>query len=86
VRFSVPTASIIDRAIGIRLQAERLARQVDSACFAESVGVTPEKLEAFETGFERIDARTMVEICRRLDVGIRHFFESEKAAWPVAAE
>ncbi|MCW2276176.1 hypothetical protein GJ654_17825 [Rhodoblastus acidophilus] len=90
----MPTANIIDRTIGSRLRAERLARQLDAPSFAESVGVTPDRLEAFETGFDRIDARTMVEICRRLNIGIRHFFEpwtdtlssSEKAAWPLAAE
>ncbi len=80
------SASIIDRAIGSRLRAERLARHLDAAFFAESVGVTLDRLDAFETGFERIDARTMLEICRRLDVGIRHFFESETSAWPIAAE
>ncbi|MCW2285315.1 transcriptional regulator with XRE-family HTH domain [Rhodoblastus acidophilus] len=86
------TTNIIDRAIGSRLRSERLARQFDAPSFAESVGVAPERLEAFETGIERIDARTMVTICKRLNVSIRHFFElsgllgSNKSDYPLAAE
>jgi len=79
---------MIDRAIGSRLRAERMARRLDAAAFAESVGVTPERLEAFETGFARIDAHTMLAICRRLDISVRRLFETQigKAAWPLAAE
>lgn len=86
------TTNIIDRAIGSGLRAERLARQLDAPSFAESVGVSPGRLEAFESGIERIDARTMVTICTRLNVSVRHFFaisgllRSEKSDYPLAAE
>ena len=85
----MPTASIIDRVIGIRLRAERLSRQHDAASFARDIGVTPERLEAFETGLARIDAHTMLAICARFDVGARHFFEpriEKPSNYPLAAE
>lgn len=90
----MPPASIIDRAIGSRLRAERLERQLDAACFAECVGLTPERLAAFEIGVERIDARAMLAICRQLNVGVGHFFEAsldklstvDRPAYPLAAE
>ena len=85
----MPTASIIDRVIGSRLRAERISRQLAAATFAQNIGVTPERLEAFETGLTRIDARTMVAICARLTVSARYLFEppiEKPSTYPLAAE
>jgi len=71
----VTNASMIDRVIGSRLRAERLSQRFDEAKFAERIGVAAERLAAFEAGIARIDARTMVAICQRLNVSPSYFFE-----------
>jgi transcriptional regulator with XRE-family HTH domain len=74
MRVTLANPGIIDRVIGSRIRAERISRRFDEATFAECVGVTPERLDAFENGLMRVDAPTMVAICKRLDISARHVF------------
>lgn len=73
---------MIDSVIGSRLSVRRIAAGLDKAMLADRIGVTAQRLAAFEAGEARIDPRSMLALCRVLDLPVGYFFEH----WTGAAE
>jgi len=73
---------MIDSVIGSRLSIRRIAAGLDKAALADRIGVTEQRLAAFEAGEARIDPRSMLTLCRVLDLQVGYFFEP----WTGAAE
>jgi DNA-binding XRE family transcriptional regulator len=67
-------SSRIDCVIGARLLARRERQGFDRASLAAAVGATERGLVDYEKGVDRIDAQTMLKLCRALDVDLSYFF------------
>ncbi|MGE3305070.1 MAG: helix-turn-helix domain-containing protein [Rhizobiaceae bacterium] len=66
--------NFIDRLIGKRIRALRVARDLASADLASAAGVEKSRLEDYETGRARIPAPEMLALSRVLQVRADAFF------------
>jgi len=64
----------IDAVVGGHLEAERRRAGVSVASMCEAIGVDEIRYRRFETGRERIDARSLQKICLALGVSPVVFF------------
>lgn len=64
------SAGDIDRHIGARIRARRLALGVSQQRIAEDVGVTFQQIQKYETGANRVSASTLYRLCGPLGVDI----------------
>ncbi|HEY2245680.1 MAG TPA: helix-turn-helix domain-containing protein [Xanthobacteraceae bacterium] len=58
----------IDKAIGARLRAFRLQRQLTQTALATPLGVTFQQIQKYENGVNRISSSTLVKLCELLNV------------------
>ena len=68
--------STVDRIVGSRLQCRRSELGVARADLAGRLGLSEQSIEDFETGAIRIDAQTMLEMCKELRIDVGYFFEA----------
>ena len=68
--------SCIDEHIGARLRLRRLSIGLEASSLAAALRVSPERIERYEAGAERIRAAELHGVCRLLDVPVSSFFES----------
>lgn len=67
--------SSIDLAVGARIRALRLAREMSQAELGHRVGVRFQQIQKYEAGANRITAERLLELAQALGVPIAHFFE-----------
>jgi len=81
--------STIDRRIGAQLRALRLEKGIDKATLAQTIGQTESQLVAYEAGDVRIDAKSMLALCRTLQVNVAYFFRpwtNDMATSPISSK
>lgn len=66
----------IDLMVGGNLEAARRRAGLSVICVCEAIGVDEIRYRRFETGRERIDARSLQQICRLFGVSPIVFFSS----------
>jgi transcriptional regulator with XRE-family HTH domain len=58
----------IDRAIGARLRAFRLQRNMSQTDLGKPLGITFQQVQKYENGKNRISGSALVKVCELLDV------------------
>jgi transcriptional regulator with XRE-family HTH domain len=80
--------TVIDRQVGMRVLRARLFRGITQEELACALRISLLRLQKYESGFERIDARRLLTICEVLQVQASFFFVDllikENVAEPVA--
>lgn len=66
----------IDTAIGRQLRALRQARSMTLSQVAERIGVTPQQIQKYEVGLNRVDAARLFDLSVLFAVPISAFFET----------
>ena len=69
------SANNVDRYIGHRLRARRLALRMRQTDLADVIGVTFQQIQKYEKGSSRVSASTLLALAGTLDVPIAYFFE-----------
>jgi transcriptional regulator with XRE-family HTH domain len=64
----VKRVQIEDKAIGARLRAFRLQRQLSQTDLATPLGVTFQQIQKYEKGTNRISSSALVKLCELLNV------------------
>jgi transcriptional regulator with XRE-family HTH domain len=65
----------IDRHVGSRVRAQRLMLEMSETSLGEALGVTPQRVQRYENGTDRIDAIQLVQLAGILKVPVVFFFE-----------
>jgi len=69
-------ASALDRRIGARVRARRLASSMSQEQLAAALGVTFQQVQKYETGVNRISASRLFDISAALDAPLIQFFDA----------
>ena len=69
------SAGEIDRRLGARVRARRLAIDMSQERLAELLGVTFQQVQKYEKGVNRIAASRLLDIADALDQPVSQFFE-----------
>ena len=88
-RRSRPRAEDIDRHVGARLRARRIALGLSQQQVADLVGITYQQAHKYETGANRVSAGRLHQLARALGVDVGYFFEglgSGEPARPTAGQ
>jgi transcriptional regulator with XRE-family HTH domain len=64
----------IERLIGNQIKLLRAVHGMSLSAFAEIVGITPNRLQDIEDGWERASADLLVDIATRMGVEPSYFF------------
>jgi len=64
----------IDQFVGRQIQARRVELDLAQSDIADGIGTSPEKIDAYERGIDRIAPDHLVELARILGVGLNFFF------------
>ena len=67
--------SSIDRVIGAKVREKRIALGLNMVALANAIGLSEIQLARIELGSIRIEAKTMLELCKRLHVRPNYFFD-----------
>lgn len=62
-----------DVVIGSNLRRLRISRSMSLASLAESLGVTFQQIQKYETGLNRIAVSTLIDMCRSLECEFQDF-------------
>ena len=73
-------ANPIDAHVGQRIRLRRQMLRMELGRLAQSIGVTPNELELFETGMSRIGAARLKRAAIALNVEISFFFSGIEAS------
>lgn len=69
------TRQAIDRHVGRRLRAARLARGMSQQSLGAAVDISFQQLQKYESGKNRVSASVLYDFSRLLDVPFAYFFE-----------
>jgi transcriptional regulator with XRE-family HTH domain len=64
------TAGPVDKSIGARIRARRLALGLSQEALASEIGITFQQVQKYEKGLNRVAAATLVDIARALDAPV----------------
>ena len=64
------TAGPVDKSIGSRIRARRLALGMSQEALAAEIGITFQQVQKYEKGMNRVAAATLVDIARALDAPV----------------
>jgi transcriptional regulator with XRE-family HTH domain len=67
----------IDAYIGARMRERRLALNISQADLAETLGVSFQQIQKYESGKNRVSARRLFDICKALNVSLSSMFEHD---------
>lgn len=65
----------VDLHVGLRLRGLRKLRRLGQGALAETLGISFQQVQKYETGANRISASKLFEIAEFLEVSIAYFFE-----------
>src|SRR3954452_25160337 len=71
-----PRAEDIDRHVGARFHARRIALGLTQQELAARIGVTYQQAHKYETGVNRISAGRLYALARALGVNVGYFYEA----------
>src|SRR5262245_55270580 len=66
--------NLVDRHIGRRLRARRLALRMSQTDLAEAIGLSFQQIQKYEKGSSRVSASTLQALAGTLNVPIAYFF------------
>lgn len=69
-KMSPRTAGPVDKSIGDRIRARRLALGLSQEALASEIGITFQQVQKYEKGQNRVAAATLVDIARALDAPV----------------
>jgi len=64
----------VDKLIGARLRAKRMAAKISLQVLARKCGISYQQLQKYEAGKNRITASKLLEFSKLLDVPIEYFY------------
>ena len=64
------TAGPVDKTIGARIRARRLALGMSQEALASEIGITFQQVQKYEKGQNRVAAATLLDIARALDAPV----------------
>ncbi len=76
----------IDLAVGDAVRTRRIIPGMSQTLLAESIGVTFQQLQKYETGANRVSASVLYRLSRVLSLPVMAFFTDVRGAGPGAAE
>jgi transcriptional regulator with XRE-family HTH domain len=76
-KSSPRSAGDIDRYIGARMRAKRLALKMSQEQLAKELGVSFQQIQKYEKGVNRVSAARLFEICKALKVSLSWMFERD---------
>ncbi len=74
----------IDKQVGQRLQAQRLALNMSVESVAQSLEIEARQVEDWEAGRVRVEARYLLLLCKLLNVNSAYFFSAPVGPRPEA--
>jgi transcriptional regulator with XRE-family HTH domain len=74
-KSSPRSASAIDRYIGARMRAQRLALKMSQEQLGRELGVSFQQIQKYESGVNRVSAARLYNICKTLNVSLSSMFE-----------
>jgi transcriptional regulator with XRE-family HTH domain len=74
-KSSPRSASAIDRYIGARMRAQRLALKMSQEQLGRELGVSFQQIQKYESGVNRVSAARLYSICKTLNVSLSSMFE-----------
>ncbi len=79
----------IDRHVGTRIRGRRVGLRISQTKLGQSIGVTFQQIQKYESGTNRVGASNLFKIANALNVDVAFFFEgvgAEDAVVPPMAE
>ena len=73
--MTTKSATDIDKQVGARIRARRMALQISQTGLAEAVGVTFQQIQKYEKGGNRVGSSRLAQIAEALEVPVAYFFE-----------
>ncbi len=70
----------VDVAVGQRIRALRSAQGLTQTELAQSIGVTFQQIQKYESGANRVSASRLFDLARTLQVPVSHFFDGLAAS------
>lgn len=77
----------IDRHVGNRIRGRRVGLRISQTKLGQSIGVTFQQIQKYESGTNRVGASNLFKIAKALGVDVAFFFEgvaSEEASLPAS--
>lgn len=71
-----------DEEVGRRIRFHRRAKKVGKLHLAQQLGISPQQLQKYESGINRITAGKLVEIANVLDIEMSDFFDRPSDSAP----
>jgi transcriptional regulator with XRE-family HTH domain len=65
----------IDRHVGTRIRGRRVGLRISQTKLGQSIGVTFQQIQKYESGTNRVGASNLFKIARTLEVEVAFFFE-----------
>jgi len=65
----------IDRHVGARIRGRRVGLRISQTKLGQSIGVTFQQIQKYESGTNRVGASNLYKIAKALDVDVAFFFE-----------
>lgn len=65
----------IDRHVGTRIRGRRVGLRISQTKLGQSIGVTFQQIQKYESGTNRVGASNLFKIANRLGVDVSFFFE-----------
>ncbi len=69
------SATEIDKQVGARIRARRMALQISQGSLAEAVGVTFQQVQKYENGANRVSTSRLAQIAEALKVPVAYLFD-----------
>ena len=76
-KISPRSANAVDRYIGARMRAQRLALKMSQEQLAKELGVSFQQIQKYEKGVNRVSAARLFEICKALNVSLSSMFDHD---------
>jgi transcriptional regulator with XRE-family HTH domain len=67
----------LDLLIGDRLRTERRRRRISQSALAHALGISPQQVQKYEAGKNRLAASTVIRACRFIGVSVADFCTGE---------
>jgi transcriptional regulator with XRE-family HTH domain len=74
------SATKIDKAIGQKIRAQRLLKEMTQERLGQKLGVTFQQIQKYELGINRVGSGRLYEIAEIFEVPLASFFEDGKSS------
>lgn len=71
-----------DQTIGARLRRARITRDMTQEKLGAELGYTFQQIQKYESGVNRVSTKTLVQVCKILDVPLSYFIDAATSSTP----